>query len=221
MKVLSVVSSLDPTMGGTQSAATNILIATQRAGVEQVVATAGLAAGLERARGLVESLEREGIAVESFPNPRWPLGRSDRWSLSPPLARWIAGQLPMFDLVHAHGVWGGGPLSGLLATRLRGKPLVVTAHESLTRFYIYYSRSRARRRQKLWLKRAYLRWTTLFLLNSRLEVEDSLPTSERHRARAVHHPLVDESRPFHPRSHAAADATCWWDFWAGSTRRRT
>jgi len=102
---------------------------------------------------------------------------------------WAARNIADFDLVHVHGVWGIGPLSGLAAGRMAGKPVVVTAHESLTAFDIDDSRSAARRRQKLLVKSLYLRYATLFVLTSDLEARDSLPPSVRQRT--LHYPLVD------------------------------
>jgi len=72
---------------------------------------------------------------------------------------------------------------------MAGKPVVVTAHESLTAFDIDTSRSAARRRQKLFLRSLYLRYATLFVLTSELEASDSLPLSARRRT--VYYPVLD------------------------------
>jgi glycosyltransferase involved in cell wall biosynthesis len=72
---------------------------------------------------------------------------------------------------------------------MAGKPIVVTAHESLTTFDIDGSRSASRRRQKLFLKSLYMRYTTLFVLTSELEARHSLPPWVRQRT--VHCPVVD------------------------------
>jgi glycosyltransferase involved in cell wall biosynthesis len=191
VRVLSLVASLDPQRGGTQSGATNVLISTQRAGVSNVVATAGTSASRRRARALTDLLECEGVVVHQFPTPGWPPERPDRWGLSLRQVGWVGLRIGDFDLLHIHGAWGLSLLSGLAAATARRRPIVVSPHESFTAFDIDASRSAVRRREKLLLKRLYLRWATLFTLTSDLEVTDSLPAGKRERARSIPSPLVD------------------------------
>ena len=198
MRVLSLLTTLDPELGGTQSAATNMLISTQRAGILNTVVAAGSTAARLRAGVLARPLEDEGVTVEQFSSLPWPPGQRDRWGLSPDQAAWLGRRIGEFDLLHIHGAWGLGLLTGLAAARLRDTPIVVTPHESLTAFDIDDSRSGARRREKLLLKRLYLRWTTLFVVASRLEAQDSLPTAKRDRARVVRFPVIDDTRPLAP-----------------------
>ena len=193
MRVLSIVSSLDPRRGGTQTVASNMVLATQRAGVSNAVVAAGTPDARRRANVLTEPLTCEGVEVEQFGTLPWPPERPDRWGLSLSQARLAAGHVGEFDLVHIHGAWGFGLLSGLTASRLRDTPVVVTPHESFTAFDIDGSRSELRRWQKLLLKRLYLRWTSLFILTSQLEVDDSLSSTETQRVRVIY-PVVDSGR---------------------------
>ncbi len=171
------------------SATTNMLRAARQVGVESVVAVPDHGGPDRASRALFDLLEQSGVVVQALPTLPWPPGPAYRWGLSPAQATWTARHVGDFDLVHVHGVWGIGPLSGLAAGRMAGKPIVVTAHESLTAFDINDSRSAARRRQKLFLKSVYLRYATLFVLTSVLEARDSLPPWARQRT--VHYPVVD------------------------------
>jgi glycosyltransferase involved in cell wall biosynthesis len=198
MKVLSIASSLDPARGGTQAGATNMVLATQRAGVHNVLVAAGTPAARRRAHAFTAPLREEGVRVKQFASLPWPPEHPDRWGLSVPQMGWVARNVEEFDLVHIHGVWGLALLSGLAAARLRGTRVVVTAHESFTAFDVDDSRSIVRRRQKLVLKEAYLRWAHLFVLTSQLEAEDSVPSLDQGRVRVVPYPLVDANGAIPP-----------------------
>lgn len=187
--MLSVVSGLDPARGGMASAAMSMLLAAQKMGVDSVVAVPEHGGGDRASRALVDLLEQSGVVVKALPTLPWPRRAAYRWGISPAQASWTARNIAHFDLVHVHGIWGMAPLSGLAAGLMAGKPIVVTAHESLTTFDIDGSRSAARRRQKLFLKSLYIRYTTLFLLTSELEAHHSLPP--RVRQRTVPYPVVD------------------------------
>lgn len=169
-----------------------MLIAAREAGVECVVVVPDHG-GSESTRTLIDILEAAGVVVHAVPTLTRPRMVAYRWGISPAQARWTARNIGGFDVVHVHGVWGIGPLSGLTIGRLAGKPIVVTAHESLTAFDIDDSRSAFRRRQKLLLKALYLRYTTLFMLTSQLEAHDSLPPSAPQRT--VHYPVVHADTP--------------------------
>ena len=201
MKVLSLVPGLDPARGGMATGATSILLAARRVGVESVVAAPEHGGMGTSSRALVDLLERSGVIVRSLPALSWPRRAAYSWGISPAQARWTARHIADFDLVHVHGVWGMSPLLGLVAGHIAGKPVVVTAHESLTTFDIdTVSRSGSRRRQKQLLRSLYLRYATLFVLASDLEARESLPLSAAQRT--VRFPLVDvrgEVPALHPR----------------------
>jgi glycosyltransferase involved in cell wall biosynthesis len=188
---LAVVSSLDPLRGGTQSGATNLLLAGQAAGLQQQVVAGGTSAARERARTFTGRLEAAGVAVRQFPTLPWPPEAPDRWGLSLPLVTWLLRGVREFDIVHIHGVWGLGLVSAVAAARAHGKPIVVTPHESLTAFDIDDSNSKTRRRQKLMLKRLYLASSALFIVSSELEARDSFRPGEAAPAQVVHYPAFD------------------------------
>lgn len=195
MKVLSLLASLDPARGGTQSAAANILVSTQRLGVCNVVAAPEGRAGRDRARSVAEALGREGVRAESFSSLRWPPRAGERWGISPGQALWTGMHVRDFDVVHIHGIWGAALVSGLLAASAARVPVVVTAHESLTAFDVDNSRSETRRRQKLAVKRLYVRLTRLFLLTSQLETRESLVQVPPDRLSTIHYPVFDDRLP--------------------------
>ena len=196
MKVLSVLPGLDPLGGGLQSGAFGLLLAGQRAGVRNVVAVPERAGNRRRTRALIEPLRSAGVEVRTFAPVAGPAELVDRWNVSPSQAGWIARRARDHDAVHVHGIWGVAFLAALASARASATPCVVSAHESLTAHDIDDSRSAARRRQKLVLKRLYLRWTTVFVLASRLEIEESAPASVA--TRRVPFPLVDERAPLPP-----------------------
>lgn len=170
------------------AACTNLLLAARAVGVECVVAAPDHRSPDDSPGDLVRVLSDAGVRVQLLPTMPWPARAAYAWGLSPAQAVWVGRNISGFDLVHVHGIWGVGPLSGLAAGRLAGKPVVVTAHESLTSFDIDDSRSAPRRRQKLLLKSLYLRYATLFVLTSQLEARDSLPPEVPQRT--VHYPIV-------------------------------
>jgi hypothetical protein len=96
MKVLSIVSSLDPARGGTQAGATNMVLATQRAGVHNVLVAAGTPAARRRAHAFTAPLREEGVRVKQFASLPWPPEHPDRWGLSVPQMRWVARNVEEF-----------------------------------------------------------------------------------------------------------------------------
>lgn len=206
MKVLSVVPGLDPARGGMATAATNMLLAAQKAGVNSVVVVPGhRQRDGKLSRELIDTLEKAGVVVHLTSPARWPKGQAYRWGISPAQITWLVRNVGSVDLVHLHGVWGVNSLGGLPVARLASKPIVVTPHESLTAVDIDDSRSATRRRQKLFLKSAYLRHTTLFILTSDLEARQSLPPTAPQRI--VHYPVADDAAPLpplHPRGQRTA-----------------
>ena len=196
MKVLSLVPGLDPRRGGMASATARMVLAARKAGAECVVAVPDHAASDNRAHALMDELKLAGVVVHALPTLSRPRGLAYRWGISPAQAVWAGRHVQDFDVIHVHGIWGIGPLSGLFTGRFLGTPVVVTAHESLTAFDIDDSRTTARRLQKLLLKSLYLRLTTLFVLTSELEAADSLPSDIPQRT--VRYPLVDAEDPLPP-----------------------
>ena len=191
MRVLSLIPGLDPARGGMATAATNMMLAARKAGVDLVVAVPDHGADDPASRALVDELQRAGVGVHTLPIVGGARRATYRWGISPAQATWTARHVREFDVVHVHGIYGIGPISGLLAGSAARRPVVVTAHESLTAFGIDGSRSPARRHQKELVKAMYLRLAALFVLTSELETRDSLPAAAMRRT--VHYPVTDAS----------------------------
>jgi glycosyltransferase involved in cell wall biosynthesis len=193
VRVLSVFPSLDPAGGGIQSGGMNMVLASRRAGVDQVVSCTEVPSSRTRAQQMYRRLEELGIEVVTFPPIQRPASLAERWSIAPSQVPWIWRHAQDFDVVHLHGVWNIGALTGLAATRRRHVPVVVTPHESMTDNDIDKSRSRARRSQKLFLKSLYMRWTDLFIITSQLETDESLPPTAPHET--IAYPVSDAREP--------------------------
>jgi glycosyltransferase involved in cell wall biosynthesis len=200
VKVLSVVVSLDPELGGTQAAATQMTRATQRAGVSNTVVAAATPEARERALSYVRRLEADGVDVEQFPAARWLPG-ANKLGVSFKAMRWLARRAGDYDVIHVHGVWGLTLIAALAAARVRRVPVVVTPHESLTAIDIETSQSGVRQRIKLALRALYLRWTAVFVVNSQLEADTSVPEIGADRVNVTYHPVVEPDTPHaEPRS---------------------
>ncbi len=189
MKVLSVVVSLDPELGGTQAAATQMTCATQQAGITNTVVTAATPAARERAGAYIRRLEAVGVRVEQFPAVK-VLPGADKLGVSVKAVWWLVRRAGDYDVIHLHGVWGLNLLAGLAAARARHVPVFVTPHESLTTIDIETSQNAIRRRLKLALRALYLRWTTVFVVNSQLEADTSVPEVSADRVTVAYHPLA-------------------------------
>ncbi|MHB8694277.1 MAG: glycosyltransferase [Solirubrobacteraceae bacterium] len=194
MRVLSIFPRLDPAGGGIQSGGMNMVLASRRAGVEHVVCCTEEHSARGRAQVMVDELAAVGIPVISFrPLERLPAQLATRWSISPAQVPWIVRHAGEFDVIHVHGVWNIGALTGLTSSRLHPIPIVVTPHESMTNTDIDVSRSRPRRAQKLALKALYIRWADLFVVTSQLETSESLPPQAP--SETIPYPLFDARRP--------------------------
>ena len=139
-----------------------------------------------------------------FKRPRHPRGLGDRWGLSLRFGLWVFAHVRRFDVVHVHYVWSLGSVLGVLAGVVWRRPVVMTPHESLTTFGIDHSRSRARRLQKLLVRRFLLAGVTRVIVASELEAADSR-LSER-RCRVIAHPVSagDATAPRSPRARTSA-----------------
>ena len=191
MRVLYVSSGLDPRTGGTATAAVNVCLAAQRAGIEPTLVFPLAPDSAAEVAPLTAALDRAGIAHHSFPFAEGQ--RAIGWGISTDLDRWLKRHVRDYDLVHAHSVWVMSSLVAVRAARRARRPVVVMPHEGLTRFDMA-------RAGNGWLKRAkrVLRWwyrlkTDRFLVASELERLDSaLPERS---AIAIPHPVLDERLP--------------------------
>lgn len=188
MKILRVISSVDPAMGGPTNSAINSTVAAHRTGAHTTVVFAADEAFQEQTRALAAKLEREGIAVESFPFSRLFAARARRWAISFPMIVRVLRSTARFDVVHAHGAWTFTALAGLVAARVSRRSAVLSTHEALTEFDIAKS-SPVLRVVKRLLRRLYVRTFDLIVVSSGLEARDSLPGGSGGRILVAPHPV--------------------------------
>jgi glycosyltransferase involved in cell wall biosynthesis len=122
LRILHVVSHLDPRMGGSIMAALQIADCVQSPSVEcTVVGTAGPGSRPDDLRAQFPRL-----TLRTWPNhfPRHSFA-------SRPFRRWLYEHVCDYDVVHSHGLFNFPYLHGGMAARARGVPLIVSPHNSL------------------------------------------------------------------------------------------
>ena len=194
MRVLRVIDSLDPRVGGPAVSALNSAIAVARTGVRCDIAVV-VRPGDTEAPWWHASMKRcqdEGIAMSGFPvlAPRFSPGHYDP---SAALARWLLRpSRPRYDVAHAESPWTGAcALASAIAAvghaRLVVTPNAVFMPSDLSRGGIGI------RMAKRAGVRMYGRAADLIVCSSPLEMRDAqsagLPTEK---LTWIYHPVVDE-----------------------------
>ena len=143
----------------------------------------------------IERLKSEGVPVISFepPAPLSPRARS--WGMNRAMAGWIRREARNYDIVHCHGAWQMATLQATLTVRRKRQAIVLTPHESLTRFDIDQSSAGWLRVVKKRLRRRYLKRFDLIVMSSHIEAEDSIPPDMDRPASltVISHPVYDET----------------------------
>lgn len=199
MRVLRIIPTIDPEVGGPSNSAVNQAIAEAGAGVETTFVFTGDARSASSTAPARNRLEAAGVRTLMFPRPSGCSSQAGLWGISAPLTVWLARNVSRFDVVHLHYVWTMSTIIGaVLGSRAR-RPVVLTAHESLTRYDIdTASGSPFKRRLKLGLRRFLMRRVDVVVCASPLEARDSL-TADDHGV-VIYHPVVEQ-----PRSAPAAE----------------
>lgn len=122
MRVLHVISSLDPRAGGTTTALAGLAEAQRTAGIDvAVVATCSA----DFQSQVADALRRKSIDVELVGPTRGPL--KSHPDIDPTLQRLIADA----DLVHVHAVWEQIQHRAARLAHAAGKPYIMTPHGML------------------------------------------------------------------------------------------
>jgi glycosyltransferase involved in cell wall biosynthesis len=186
VKVLRVTPTLDPEMGGPQSTFVNVAIAERRAGLEPTVIFTGDRRSVVSTAPARDRLQAAGIPALMFPRSRvLPSAAACRWGVSGPMSVWLLRNAHRYDVVHVDYVWGWSTLVAAVAAARGGRPVVMTAHESLTRFNIEKrsgstnSNASLRTRAKLRMRTLLMRYIDLVVMTSELEKADSMTANER------------------------------------------
>jgi glycosyltransferase involved in cell wall biosynthesis len=101
------------------------------------------------------------------------------------MSAWLLRNAHRYDVVHVDYVWAWSTLIAAIAGARARRPVVLTAHESLTRFNIEKrsgsenSRARLRTQAKLCMRRLLMRYVDLVVMTSELEHADSKRSDER------------------------------------------
>jgi glycosyltransferase involved in cell wall biosynthesis len=140
MRVLQVISGLDPEAGGTSAAVIGLAAAQVEAGMDVgLLATWRTSGGLSAGEGL----RAKGVRVTQVGPAKWPLSRH------PDLAAVTAEAVAAADVVHITGLWEDVQHQAARAARRAGRPYVMTPQGMLDPWSLS---------QRRWKKRLYLAW---------------------------------------------------------------
>lgn len=187
IRVLRIISGLDPRHGGPSESSVSACIASQRCGIANTFVFPESAGPTANTDHVCRRLLDQGVRVSTFPIMSVAGYYGHRWGLSPVLVAWIARHIYQYDVVHVHQTWGLVQVAGLLASVCASRPSVVSPHESLTDYDVGHTRPVAKRVLKL----LYLSRASLIVLSSQMEMEDSVPTRYRARSTVIPHPLAE------------------------------
>ena len=185
IRILWLTPTLSSRFGGPTTTAVNGVVAEKRVGLSTEIATTVSRGGAGDSQAALKRLAADHVPVRTFARAG-KSARAEAWGISPSLAVWIARNLRSFDVIHLQYVWCMPSLLGCLLARLRGIPVVVTPHESLTDYDLdVASRSRPKRAFKRLLKRFYLRTVDCIVFMSELEERDT-DSGNRRTVRIAH-----------------------------------
>ncbi len=186
-------------MGGTASASVNTCLAAAAAGIDATFVFARDAQSLLATRATIDTLRNAGVAVAHFPLWRRLPGVSKHWGLSGPLVAWLWRHARDYDVIHAHGAWQITTLMAMLAGRRGGCRLVLTPHETFTRYDMEVAGSPVTRLLKRHLKPIYEAGFDAFVVSSGLELDDSGGSRDDPRWRVIPHAVDDQTLSHAPR----------------------
>lgn len=193
MRVLRVIPTIDPEVGGPSNSAVNAAISESRVGIDTTMVFTGDAASELATVPARTRLNASGVRTLMFPRPRRHSKQAGLWGVSPTLIVWIGRHVREFDVVHVHYVWALSTLAASVIARAHGRRVVLTAHESLTSYDIETaSGSKVKRNAKLALRRLIMRHVDTLVCASELELSDSVLPGEH--AVVIGHAVVEYPR---------------------------
>lgn len=194
MRVLRVIDSLDPLVGGPAVTALNSAISATRAGVRCDIAVVARPGDNETAwwSAAVERCRDEGIALSGF-SVLAPRFSPRHYDPSAELGRWLVRRgRPRYDIVHAESPWTGACALASAIAAVAGTPLVITPHAVFMPLDLSRGGIGIRIAKRAGV-RMYGRTVDLIVCSSPLEMRDAqsagLPTE---RLTWIYHPVVDE-----------------------------
>jgi glycosyltransferase involved in cell wall biosynthesis len=200
IRVLRIIPTIDPEVGGPSSSTVNAAIAETEAGVSTTLLTTVGRGTKSRPTIALRRLQRAGVRTITFSRLEGTGEKSGTWGVSVQMSTWLLRNARAYDLIHLHYVWSLPTILGSTIGALAGIPVVLTGHESLTRYDIdVASRSGLRRRAKLLLRSLIMRHVSVVVCASELELRTSLDDGEA--GVVVAHPVVENV----PRERIRAD----------------
>lgn len=206
MRVLRVIPSLNPRVGGPAVAGINSVISGARAGVQSEVAV--VVRPGETAASWWRQLERrcalEGLSLVSFPVSVSRVA-SRLYDPSTALVRWLIRQpRSRFDIIHVESPWTSTCAIASLYAAGRSIPLVISPNAVLMPPDLARG-GLLRRTAKRLGSRAYGRAASAVVCSSPLEARDAtrsgVPT---HKIEWIYHPVVDDRIRYEPCAPPAA-----------------
>lgn len=167
MRVLHVISSISPLMGGQPVAMDSEIRSVQFFGVECEVATTD--DGLRGQAGTVPGVpvEKNGVIYRCF-------RRQTRFYwVSLPLFKWLLSNVRRYDLVHVHGVFNFPSNAGAYAAMLRRVPYVVQPHGMLLRFRLRAYKPVQKRLSLALIEGVHMRRAAALLCTADQELQES------------------------------------------------
>lgn len=209
VKVLRVIPTLDPEMGGPQTTIVNAAMAERRAQLEPTIVFTGDKRSATSTAPARDRLAAAGVRALMFPRARW-LSPSvvSRWGISRQMSAWLLRNVRYYDVVHVDYVWAWSTLIAAIAGSRARRPVVMTAHESLTTYGIETrsgsgedKRTKLWMQAKLWMRPFLMRYIDLVVMTSDMEYADSMRPNER--AVVIPHAVVAD-----PPEEPATEPSC-------------
>lgn len=145
LKVLHVIPSVSPLRGGPSQAVGEMVRALRQQGVEaSILTTNDHGPGLDPSLPTGRWIDWQGVPLLAF--PRWspPLRSLREYAVSAGLARWLAGHVNRYDLLHIHALFSF-PSSWAMATARRARvPYLVRTIGMLSPWSLAQSPARKR-----------------------------------------------------------------------------
>ncbi len=197
IKILRVIPTLDPEMGGPQTTIVHAAIAERKAGLQPTTVFAGDEKSATSTAPARARLGSAGVHVLMFPRTRWlPPSIVSRWGISRQMTVWLLRNVRHYDVIHVDYVWAWSTLVAAIAGSRSGRPVVMTAHESLTSFGMEtrsgsesHNLTKLWTGAKLWVRRFLMRHIAVVVMTSDLEYADSMRPNEH--AVVIPHAVVD------------------------------
>lgn len=194
MRVLRVIDSLDPRVGGPAVTALNSAISASRAGVRCDIAVVVRPGDTEAPwwREVVRRCRNEGIVLSGF-SVFAPRLSPRHYDPSAELVRWLVRRgRPRYDIVHADAPWTGACALASTIAAVGGTRLAITPHAVFMPFDLSRGGIGMRMAKRAGA-RTYGRAVDLIVCSSPLEMRDAqsagLPTEK---LTWIYHAVVDE-----------------------------